>query len=81
MHLDNYECVMCQQSTEETIMHLLFYSPFAKNCWGLMNFHFADHHSIQQIFQAWKAPMKVEFSVDIFILLCWAIWMIRHYYI
>jgi len=78
MHLDDYQCVLCQQPPEETIMHLLFYCPFAKNCWGLMNFHFVDHLSIQQIFQAWKSLVKIEFSLDIFILLCWVIWMIRN---
>jgi hypothetical protein len=43
---EDYQCVLCQNSTEETIVHLLFYYPFAKNCWGLMNFYFADHLSI-----------------------------------
>jgi hypothetical protein len=78
MHLDDYQCVLCQNSTEETVMHLLFYCPFAKDCWSWMDFHFADHLSIQQIFLAWKSPLKVEFSLDIFILLCWAIWMTRN---
>ena len=69
----------CRLSTPEyLIMHLLFYCPFAKKCWGPMNFRFADHLSIQQIFQAWKSLVKVEFSLDIFILLCWAIWMIKN---
>ena len=70
MHLDDYQCVLCQQSTEETILHLLFYCPFAKNCWNLVNFHFADHLSIQQI-QAWKSLLQIEFSLDIFIIFCW----------
>jgi hypothetical protein len=46
MHLDDYQCVLCQNSTEETVMHLLFYCPFAKDCWSWMDFHFADHLSI-----------------------------------
>ena len=78
MHLDNYQCVLCQNSTEETVMHLLFYCPFAKDCWSWMDFHFADHLSIHQIFLAWKSLLKVEFSLDIFILLFWAIWMTRN---
>jgi len=78
MHLDDYQCVLCQQSTEETVMHLLFYCPFAKNCWNLVNFHFGDHLSIQQIFQAWKSMQQIEFSLDIFIIFCWRIWMMRN---
>jgi hypothetical protein len=71
MHLDDYQCVLCQLSTEETVMHLLFYCPFAKSCWNLLSFNFTDDLSIQQIFQAWKALMQTEFSLDIFILFCW----------
>ena len=78
MHLDDYQCVLCQQSTEETVMHLLFCCPFAKNCWNLVNFHFGDHLSIQQIFQAWKSMLQIEFSLDIFIIFCWRIWMMRN---
>lgn len=62
MFLEDYQCVLCQHSTEETVMHLLFYCPFAKDCWGLVNFYFADHLSIPQIFQAWKSMLKVKFS-------------------
>jgi len=38
MHLDDYHCVLCQQSSKETIMHLLFYCPFARDCWGILIF-------------------------------------------
>jgi hypothetical protein len=34
MHIEEYHCVLCQQALEETIMHLLFYCPFAKDCWA-----------------------------------------------
>ena len=78
MHIEDYQCVLCQQSSEETIVHLLFYCPFAKDCWGLVNFQFAYHLTIPQIFQAWKTLLKVDFSLDIFILFCWAVWMMRN---
>lgn len=78
MHLDDYKCVLCQQAPEETVMHLLFYCPFAKNCWGLINFQFPDGLSIPEIFQAWKSKLLVGFSLDIFIIWCWAIWMVRN---
>lgn len=77
MHLD-YNCVLCQQTSEETVMHLLFYCPFAKDCWGIMNFQLADNLSITQIFQAWRSLINVSFSLDIFILFCWGIWMMRN---
>ena len=67
-----------QLNPTETVMHLLFYCPFAKDSWGIMNFHFADNLSIPQIFQAWRTLLNVSFSLDIFILLCWGIWMMRN---
>ena len=67
-----------QLNPTETVMHLLFYCPFAKDCWGILNFHFADNLSIPQIFQAWRTLLNVSFSFDIFKLLCWGIWMMRN---
>jgi len=78
MFLEECQCILSQLSEEETLMHLLFYCPFSKECWGLKNFHFADHLSISQIFQAWKGLIKVEFALDLFILFCWGIWMVRN---
>jgi len=52
MFLEEYQCVLCQLSEEETLIHLLFYCPFSKDCWGLLNFHLADHLSVSQNFQA-----------------------------
>jgi len=78
MHLDDYHCVLCQQSTEESTMHLLFYCPFAKDCWNLVNFQFTDHLSVLETFQAWNSLLKVKFSLDLFTLFCWGIWMVRN---
>ena len=78
MHLDDYHCVLCQQPPEETVMHLLFFCPFAKDCWGMLNFQFDDDLTIPQIFQAWMALLNVPFALDIFILLCWSIWMVSN---
>lgn len=78
MHLEDYKCVLCQLSVEETLMHLFFQCPFSKDCWRTLNFQFAGRLSILQIFQAWRLLQKVDFALDIFILACWAIWMVRN---
>jgi hypothetical protein len=79
MFLEEYHYALCQQlSKEETLMHLLFYCPFLNACWEMLNFHFADNLSIPQIFQALRAVVKVEFALDLFILVCWGIWMVRN---
>jgi hypothetical protein len=39
MHLDSYNCVLCNLSEEETVDHLFMYCPFARDCWDLLNIH------------------------------------------
>jgi hypothetical protein len=78
MHLEDYHCVFCQHPLEETLMHLLFFCMFAKDCWGTWNFQFAEQLSIPQIFHEWKLLQNVSFALDIFILISWAIWSMRN---
>jgi hypothetical protein len=78
MNLDDSQCVLCQQSVYETVMHLIFYCPFAKECWNIANFRFADFLSVWEIFLTWKLLLKEKFSLDLFILFCWCIWMVRN---
>jgi len=59
---------LCQQSIEEIVMHLLFHCPFAKDCWGALNFLFNDQLSISQICHEWKVVTPLGFAMDIFIL-------------
>ena len=78
MQLDDYNCVLCQQQTEETLMHLLFYCNFAKNCWWALNFAYAGNLSIFHIVEDWRNYVSAPFALDIFILVCWSIWMVRN---
>jgi hypothetical protein len=78
MHLEDYNCVLCQHPPEETLMHLLFFCPFAKDCWSTWNFQFAEQLSIPQNFHEWKLLQNVSFALDFFILICWAIWSMRN---
>lgn len=78
MFLESYNCVLCQQSVEETVMHLLFYCPFSRDCWNMLNFQFDDNLQVTHIFQGWKLLIQADFALDIFILFCWGIWMIRN---
>ena len=36
MNLPSYECILCNQSTEETIAHLFLECNVAKDCWSLI---------------------------------------------
>ena len=77
MHLDDYHCVLCQQSSEETLMHLLFYCPFAKDCWGPGIFSLQNSSLRLRSFKI-GTLQNVSFALDIFILICWATWTMRN---
>jgi len=34
MELQDYNCVLCYQTTEESVFHLLLGCPFATACWN-----------------------------------------------
>jgi hypothetical protein len=36
MELDDYNCVLCREGVEESLMHLFFECPFSKWCWRLV---------------------------------------------
>jgi hypothetical protein len=37
MHLDSYNCVLCNLLEEETVEHLCLFCPFARDCGELLN--------------------------------------------
>ena len=39
---DSATCVMCTSGEEETIQHLFFDCPFAKECWAILHFQWDD---------------------------------------
>jgi hypothetical protein len=34
MHLDDYNCVLCDLNCEESCFHLFFECPFSRDCWA-----------------------------------------------
>lgn len=39
MDLQDYNCVLCNNAVEESLMHLMFLCPFAQTCWAWLNCH------------------------------------------
>jgi hypothetical protein len=37
MEIPDYNCVMCNGNSEESLFHLFFYCPFSKSCWNFIN--------------------------------------------
>jgi hypothetical protein len=37
MEIPDYNCVMCNGNSEESLFHLFFDCPFSKSCWNFIN--------------------------------------------
>jgi hypothetical protein len=52
MALQDYNCMLCSQSSEETVEHLFLDCTFAKECWNLINLEYPQGHKGRSMFQA-----------------------------
>lgn len=78
MHLPCYNCVLCQDSTEESLAHLLLECPFAQQCWGQINIVIDLQADPFQMLQIFKDQLGVPFFMEIVILMSGAIWKSRN---
>lgn len=66
MDLQFYDCVLCDADVEESLVHLFL---FATECWNLvyrLTLPYHHTHTNPYIF------------MEIVILLCWSIWIVRN---
>ena len=78
MVLDSYECELCNSRQEETLKHLFLSYPYATACWNLIDLYIDPHDSIFEAIDSFKRQLHTSISLDIIILLCWAIWTSRN---
>ena len=76
--LDSYNCMLCQQSVEETLIHLFFGCPFARDCWSLLNLTVQAQGSLADILESFKLQMISPFFMNSIILMGWTIWTARN---
>ncbi|PVH34302.1 hypothetical protein PAHAL_8G190100 [Panicum hallii] len=81
MQRDSYNCVICNNSVEETVDHLFFQCPFSQSCWNLLNLQIPLQASTLQSLDLLKFELHSPLFKSIFILLCWAIWTSRNGFI
>ena len=61
MDLLDYNCILCNGSTEESLLHLFLGCPFATQCWAWFNIQ-VDHNSDPfQNLQGFKEQLGVPF--------------------
>ena len=78
MHLDSYNCVLCNESVEEIAEHLFLQCSFAKDCWSIINLDTPPHMTFPQIVDHIKTKLQFQFFMLAVILMCWTIWTARN---
>lgn len=78
MQLQSFNCEICLSHREETLLHLFWECPFAKDCWGLFNLETVEQGSTTANILALKNQLNSQFFMVMIILLCWTIWKSRN---
>lgn len=78
MHLDDYNCAICNASIEETSMHLFFECPFSLSCWSSIGIIWdLSLPPLDMIIEA-RTNFGSSIFREIVIAACWAIWNSRN---
>jgi hypothetical protein len=77
MEFQDYTCVLCSRSTEETLFHLLIDCPFASTCWNRLGLQVTDQEDLYQYLESFGWQLHVPFFMEIIILMSWTIWQMR----
>jgi hypothetical protein len=78
MALQDFNCVLCIGSIEETTFHLFLSCPFAIQCWSWLQVQLDPSLDPFQVFESFKAQIQTPFFMEIIILMCWTIWKARN---
>lgn len=73
MVIENYNCVLCNYSVEETLEHLFLHCDFAKQCWNLLGIDIPTNSNFPDIVSILKARLQSEFFMVTIILMSWSI--------
>lgn len=74
MYLEDYNCVLCNDKVEETLMCLFWDCPFAGECWDYIIPHRKRGISCNdEICINASVPHK-EIALNIILMGCWGIW-------
>jgi len=74
----NYTCMLCQNPPEETVEHLFFECPFAKQCWSKVGLTWSGGTNRLAILHGGRESWRRPLFMDIFLLAAWSLWMERN---
>jgi hypothetical protein len=78
MALESYNCVLCQQSIEETNTHLFLNCQFAKICWSLIGITIQSGSDILEAVMQIRDQTHPNFFLMAAVMMCWSIWTVRN---
>jgi len=78
MHLESYNCVLCQNTVEESTQHLFLSCQFAKDCWNLIGIAIQTDNDVFTAINQIRDQSHPVFFMAVIILMCWAIWTARN---
>ena len=78
MQLESFECVLCQNSEEETVHRLFLNCQFSRDCWNSIGITIQNEAFVPQAIQQIKDQAHPSFFMQTIILLCWSIWTVRN---
>jgi hypothetical protein len=81
MALDSYTCELCILQREEKLRHLFYRCSLAKQCWQQIGVSVPTWLRPQRATCYIKRRLRVSFSMEIIILICWSIWTERNRWI
>lgn len=78
MYLEDYNCAICHDKTEETLMHLFWDCNFALECWNqILPNRRRGISSFNEICLR-TSDLPQDMALDIIIAGCWSIWSVRN---
>ena len=81
MFLPSYDCILCNQSVEETASHLFLECSVARDCWSLINLTVVSSPNFVDRFHSFRNQINAPFFMEIIIIMCWCIWGLRNDFI
>jgi hypothetical protein len=75
---DGYNCVLCHEEVEETLVHLFFDCPSATCRWLALGINWATNSNVHQKIYIARQAFVEPFFMEIFLIGAWCIWNERN---
>jgi len=77
MVLQEYSCVLCNTSVDESLLHLFLHCPFSISCWAIINIQVDPNLGPFENLMSFRDQLHEPFFMEIIVLMCWVIWKAR----